>query len=518
MERTGNSREFSAACEARLPLRLTIRNERNGATDDVLLERPWAILGGDERCDVRLLHPDVSQRHAYLQIVASRLLCCDLGSRTGTHWTNEIRSRSWLKPEEPIYIGPYSIRVHDNDFAEGASSAEAARKLELPRVTLSFVNARSRAGRSRMSRIRRPVTLIGWSHLCNIRLQHSSVGRVHASLVWTPSGLWVVDLLCRGGTLVNGVRVDAARLLEGDELKVGRFQLQVTYTDPQESDVEPVSSGSVTRAVSALPYEGDASRAAPPAVNGNGHAPGVGLAPKLPLAVHLLQRPTDISALHASGLPLPQAGSISDSIAMALVQQFSAMQKELFDHTQQLLSVMAQTFNAAHSRQIDLIRSELVRVHEVNRELQELNVKLTLSQGAAPATAATALPPPAASPAPAPLNSAATKDTVPEQPMFSGEAAAAADQPADAPHAPERKPKRARSERHPADQGQAGQTAPEKGTPGPTAPGHTGPGGGEKIGVDMHAWLSGRINELEQERTTRWQKILQLLAPTAGQS
>ncbi|HTI50484.1 MAG TPA: hypothetical protein VL475_06015, partial [Planctomycetaceae bacterium] len=28
---------------------------------------------------------------------------------------------------------------------------------------------------------------------------------------------------------------------------------------------------------------------------------------------------------------------------------------------------------------------------------------------------------------------------------------------------------------------------------------------------DVHAWLSGRISELTQERTSRWQRILQLL-------
>lgn len=510
VERTENSRDFSAACEARLPLRLTVRNERNGATDDVLLERPWALLGGDEHCDVRLLHPDVSQRHTYLQIVSSRLLCCDLGSRTGTHWSDEIRSRSWLKPQEPIFIGPYSVRVHDNDFVEGAQQVDGPRKLELPRVTLSFINARSRAGRSKKSRIRRPVTLIGWSHLCNIRLQHSSVGRVHASLIWTPSGLWVVDLLCRGGTSVNGQRVDAAPLREGDELTVGRFQLRITYTDPQESAVEPVSADSPTQSVSSLSNIAASGIAAIPpghlpTLNGNGHTLEPALAPKLPVSVQLLQRPGEIPGL-AAGVPLPPGNSTSETVAMALVQQFSVMQKELFDHTQQLLSMMAQTFNAAHSRQIDLIRSELMRVHEVNRELQELNLKLTLSQGAAPAApsladlAASARHATNADAASQPLNGPATKDTVPEQPTFSGESKPAEPQEPEEQTArrPERKPKRSKAERHPAEQGAAE--------------------GSERVGVDMHAWLSGRINELEQERTTRWQKILQLLAPTAGQS
>jgi hypothetical protein len=32
----------------------------------------------------------------------------------------------------------------------------------------------------------------------------------------------------------------------------------------------------------------------------------------------------------------------------------------------------------------------------------------------------------------------------------------------------------------------------------------------------MHAWLSTRINELTTERSSRWQKILQLLTSGKG--
>jgi len=34
----------------------------------------------------------------------------------------------------------------------------------------------------------------------------------------------------------------------------------------------------------------------------------------------------------------------------------------------------------------------------------------------------------------------------------------------------------------------------------------------------MHAWLCGRISDLEHERTTRWQKILNILSPAGGSS
>ncbi|MEZ6067949.1 MAG: FHA domain-containing protein [Planctomycetaceae bacterium] len=59
-----------------------------------------------------------------------------------------------------------------------------------------------------------------------------TVSKVHCSLVLLPSGLWVVDLLGKGGTLVNDEPVRHRRLKEGDELHVGRYRMQVHYESP----------------------------------------------------------------------------------------------------------------------------------------------------------------------------------------------------------------------------------------------------------------------------------------------
>jgi anti-anti-sigma factor len=54
---------------------------------------------------------------------------------------------------------------------------------------------------------------------------------VHCSLVLTPKGLWVIDLLGRGGTKVNGQAVPFALLNHEDELKFGRYRIGVRYID-----------------------------------------------------------------------------------------------------------------------------------------------------------------------------------------------------------------------------------------------------------------------------------------------
>ena len=507
MERTDDGQDFTAACGAKLPLRVSVRNERNGECDDFLIERPWAVIGGDERCDIRLLHPDVSRRHAYLQFVGARLLCCDLGSRTGTHWATEIRSRSWLKPDEPIYIGPYSMRLAANDFAPepGAAPSPGATSEslgEVSRAALTFVNARSRAGRAKVSRIRRPVTLVGWSHLCNVRLQHSSVGRVHCALVWTPTGMWVVDLLCRGGTTVNGSVVESTRLAEGDEITIGRFQLKVTFSASGEAGVEPLAESqgaavetALVRATAQSRTNGDDSSTGPTEI---GFVGGASLLPSgATFPMPFLNSSVDVAPLNGAALPHAQ---LSDSLALSLMQQFSVMQQQMFDHTQQLLTAMAQTFSAAHSRQVELIRGELLRVHEVNRELQELNVKLTLTRQGQPASALAA----PASEEPVVAAPAAEKDTVPDQPTMQLDQTPGPQRPA----APDRPtPETGRRKRKPVE---AAKTRSQPAKPVQTA-------GGAHAGHDVHAWLTGRISELEEERTSRWQKILQLLTSTGGQ-
>src|SRR5262245_20864318 len=257
VDETEDLQEFIAACGVRMPLRLVVTDERTGEKELVLVDHPYAVIGGAEECDVRLIHPDVSQHHAYLQCIEGRVLCCDLGSRTGTHWGTVIRSRNWLSVGEPIYVGPYSIRQTADDLDDGTRPLDQsatlsqiiAAGLKQPAVALKFVNARSRSGRSKLSRIRHSVTLVGWSHLCNLRLQHHSVGRVHCSLVWTRSGLWVVDLRCQGGTTIDGTRVISARLNDRAELEVGRFHLRVSLTTSRGGSaraphrLEPPASG-----------------------------------------------------------------------------------------------------------------------------------------------------------------------------------------------------------------------------------------------------------------------------------
>ena len=73
----------------------------------------------------------------------------------------------------------------------------------------------------------RVMSLIGSASGCKFRLADPSVSPFHCSLLRTPLGLWVVDLLGPDGVSVNDALVRYALLADDDVLKVGRYRIRV---------------------------------------------------------------------------------------------------------------------------------------------------------------------------------------------------------------------------------------------------------------------------------------------------
>ena len=63
--------------------------------------------------------------------------------------------------------------------------------------------------------------------ICQFVLTDDSVSKFHAALIRTPLGVWVIDLLAREGTYVNGERVSWAWLGDGDT-----FANRLVYVHP----------------------------------------------------------------------------------------------------------------------------------------------------------------------------------------------------------------------------------------------------------------------------------------------
>jgi hypothetical protein len=72
----------------------------------------------------------------------------------------------------------------------------------------------------------RPVTVIGRGPDAHVRLHDTGVSRAHAEVRVQGDAVSVVDLHSTNGTLVNGRRIGAAVLSDGDRIEVGATPLE----------------------------------------------------------------------------------------------------------------------------------------------------------------------------------------------------------------------------------------------------------------------------------------------------
>ena len=178
----------------------------------------------------------------------------------------------------------------------------------------------------------RPVALVGRAAACKVHIQGAGVSGYHCGLVRGPLGVWVVDLLSREGTRVNGAKAAWARLEDGARLQVGPFVLRVWYEAPGEQ--------SATRPALAV------RRAAPP--------------------------------------PVPVAARPDQSLLLPIVNEFNRMQQQMLDQFHQTMLMMAEMFSTLHREQAALVREELDEMRRLTQELIALQAERVRSITPAP--------------------------------------------------------------------------------------------------------------------------------------
>jgi pSer/pThr/pTyr-binding forkhead associated (FHA) protein len=228
---------FKTKCGSTAPLELNVSGPSWASAERRVCEQPFVLVGRHERASLRLEDAAVSRRHAYLQQIGGRIFCVDLGSRTGIRWGGEPRPAGWLRPDQEIRIGPFSLELAmaaQNGRSLGDEVAEEWDPLQdrvddsraLPWIIVEGDN--KVLARLRMNRM---LVLVGSSPACRIRLREAGVARYHCSLLRSPEGVCIIDLLNEAGTCLNGQPVRWALLKEGDQLQVGPYVLRLWYQD-----------------------------------------------------------------------------------------------------------------------------------------------------------------------------------------------------------------------------------------------------------------------------------------------
>jgi pSer/pThr/pTyr-binding forkhead associated (FHA) protein len=460
--------EFLKACGATGPLQLVIEHRgliamRWGA------HQPFALVGRDPSADVSLDHPRVDPYHAYLQVIGGGVYWVDLESQTGTRWEDGPARSGWLSPPHGIGIGPYVIQLAPDDRGVAGPAvlpdplaSRSKTPDDLPRVMLEFRQESAKPIRWRMRHL---LTLVGSSPLCKVRLSSPGILPFHCSLLRTATGLWVVNLLGHGGVTVNGASVRAARLEDGDELKVGDILIRVLFLAP------------VTAVEGGTPAEGGMARQALPAPTPLS-VPTTGLAVDRPEAVWMAPGPEAgrLLAERVSG-----EGEISASVLAMVLDQFGQMQQQFLDQFQQTTLMMFRALGTMHRDQMEELREKLDSLHQIGENLQAFQDQL--ENGVAPGP----LP-------------AAPRGENPALPRTAT---------AGPPNGGTGGPGQGRLSAAPA--GRESRSTAGNGTDPlrekmrsivdqPNIPGE-----------NVHEWLIGRIAAIEDEQRTRWQKILDMV-------
>jgi pSer/pThr/pTyr-binding forkhead associated (FHA) protein len=384
-------KSFLAACGIEDSFQFAVENQNATESRLRLLYQPFAIIGRDLRADVVLDHADVSRRHVYLQVVEGRVFWIDLESRTGTRGERESQRFGWLEGGRSFCVGPYVIRR----FVGDSQALDKLNRSDLPRdtplvarayahaaqseVALEFLNGPSQ---SMFKPVHRVLSLIGSASGCKFRLTDSSVSRFHGSLLQTSAGLWIVDLLGQKGINVNDVPVRSSRLVDGDIVRIGRYQIRIRCRPrAQESGPGLFDLGRAAFA----PKQAHQSRAPIDLKSTNWasatvpfHAGTVdGQEPSL-FPIQAISIPSKLDLVPSNPmLPVNLAQSeLAESMLVPLVNQFGLMQQQMFDQFQQAMAMMVQVFGTMHRDQMEVIRAELDQLRELTEEFHALKNEL----------------------------------------------------------------------------------------------------------------------------------------------
>jgi hypothetical protein len=211
----------------------------------------------------------------------------------------------------------------------------------------------------------------------------------------------------------------------------------------------------------------------------------------------------------------PEQVELAETLLLPVIHQFGQMQMQMFDQFQQALMMMFQMFSSMHREQMDVVREELGQIRHLTEELQaaqaELRQQAAASQQAAAAAAAATKARP---PLPSPARDSNSKVTAPAWSSAPGQRRPGGAEPRSESSSAQGGGGAAQ---HPSVGGaQGGATAPTgSGGKREPSPAPAAPGAGDSA-RNLHVVLAQRIASLQQERQTRWQKLVQMMTGGAG--
>jgi hypothetical protein len=212
---------FFQACGGREAIRFDAGGERSFAA-------PVILAGCDPRCDIVVPNGRTGIALAFI-LFDGRLFALPLGSGEPILRNDaELCRAGWVEEGDVFHFDHFAVRPLNPRQPGGKVpdfdplTSDGARSTDLhfePRPEF-----RSRKAPPRLAVLPR-LTIIGRYEPARFKINYDGVEPIHAAILRTDSGPWLVDLALRNSTLVNDGPVSAARLRSGDCVSIGNVEL-----------------------------------------------------------------------------------------------------------------------------------------------------------------------------------------------------------------------------------------------------------------------------------------------------
>lgn len=219
--------ELSERQGARVRLVALYRNARQPVRQ---LTKSLTLLGRAEACDIILASKSVAPAHATIVRLGDTAYVCDLGSRSGTLIDDRRVRWERLVDGQELILGRFRFRIELEEPESGATGEAPTFRLEVPESGL-IVDSTD------------PVLVVGSDAGCDVVLDAPEVAARHCVVAWTQDGPVVRDLGGSNGTRRAGRLVSFGRLLVGDTIGVGPFELVFKVGDPFAAADRPAPGG-----------------------------------------------------------------------------------------------------------------------------------------------------------------------------------------------------------------------------------------------------------------------------------
>ncbi|MEX2187690.1 MAG: FHA domain-containing protein [Pirellulales bacterium] len=211
---------------------LTASIDGPGLQRSFSLDRPFALVGASPKCDIVVPILEAAPVALYLHVTDEAIFWLDLSSPTG-QWRSGAFGANGCLVWRGYHLALERIRgdsaIHRGEQS-GANASVDDRLAEAPVFDVSFGDRR--LARAKLTHA---LTLVGKSPRCRLRLDNRHVSDDHSLFYVLGRRVWVVDLLGREGTFVNGQRVDASEVTLGNVVTLGKPTLTMIRWRPGKS-------------------------------------------------------------------------------------------------------------------------------------------------------------------------------------------------------------------------------------------------------------------------------------------